>query len=354
MSIILIIIVLFVLYYILTNYSESFSGIATENAFSNLSCIVDAQGNQHIFKVSPSLNVMNNGKPYSTIDKLLHPTRTTKVDPITNLPSSAKNAILQHDAVNMSDFIDVGDSVPCDDSDFSAYYTKQIRNPTSNAKKLFSAINSNLVPNKNSSWQNQECTAQELNEPGHWCNNIQTTINNNPDLCSSKVGKIPAQYCSQFNDTQTGVVMLAKSNDKTSPGLLNFFNTVGLSKHDQCVRSAGAIPQAFTDAQGNFVCLKDGGISNPNIATCSTPGTSGTYNATVNGNNITCKPGDIVSNSADVCSGTPLFNFVNGSVVDSWTQGCKKCASRASTSSEKISLANSPWPFPTCIQNAAL
>ena len=160
MNILITIIFLITIYYLFVIHSdENFSGSGVDNPFSNLTCITDIDGKNHVLKVSPSLN---SSKPYYTYHKLLHPDRITKTD--------------GSQYVNFDDIVKQGDQVPCDDSKFSAYYVKSIRDQNSNARRLFNKINANTKDPKNTTWKTHECTTHNIKDPKHWCGKIHNSI----------------------------------------------------------------------------------------------------------------------------------------------------------------------------------
>lgn len=294
--------VVLVLMYILFNErankasNENFEGVSVENPFTNLSCIVGADGSENVFKISPSMNV----KGATTIHTLLHPSNKQPV--------------------KKGDFLDAGDTVACDEARFSTYYVKKLRDPTSNTKGLFSAINKSATGNNKSTWASQECTVSDMKNSDHWCGKVYRAINDNPELCNpdNKNYHTPPKFCATFKDVQAFV----NSNNNTGGPLINYLKNQGNSCYDSCVRGAGAISQSYTDASGKVVCLKDGGVD-----------------------------------ASGACNGTPLFTFDSkGNVVDNWSPGCKRCASRASNSADKQALANSPWSqkFTGCLSSCAV
>lgn len=295
--IILVIIIIYVFYHFkqekVTN--EKFSGSYSDNGFTNLTCLTGSDGKNYVFKIDSSLNLKSpNGQYHKTLQTLLHPT--------TKLP------------IQISDFVNPSDTVPCNDSSFSTYYTKNLRDPNSQASKLLKLINgenNTLTMNETSSWQIQECNKGNINQPGHWCNTVYNTISN-PVLCKNAPGKITPKFCNNLNALNT----YTKSNDSTSKDIINYLGqyTKALPCNQMCQRSSGQIPQQYTDKNGKLVCLKDTGI--------------------VNGQ----------------CTGTPLFNLVNDKIVDSWSRNCKRCASRASTDDEKQALTNSGYAFTECMK----
>ena len=213
--------------------------------------------------------------------------------------------------ITKSDFLETGDLVPCDEANFSTYYVKKLRDPVSKTKALFNTFNS--------SWQNQECTVSDIKDTNHWCNKVYNAINDNPKLCDTSDPKNnPPKYCNDFKDVKT----FASSLDTTKGPIINNLKASGRSCPDQCTVKSGKIPDSYTDPiTGKLVCLTDTGL--------------------VNGK----------------CAGTQLFTITNGKIIDSYSKGCKKCASRASTVQDKAALASIPdniWPFNKCVENCAI
>lgn len=281
-----------VLYYYFFHKIENFDGAATNNVFSKLACIIDGSGTEHVFKVDNSLNIKN--------AKTLH-----------SLVNKYKKGDTTINQIKKSDFLDSGDSVPCDEANFSTYYVKKLRNPNSKTKALFNTFNS--------SWQNQECTVSDIKNTNHWCNKVYNAINNNPKLCDTSDPKNnPPKYCNDFKDVKT----FAESSDTTQGPIINNLKASGRSCPDQCTVKSGKIPNSYTDpVTGKLVCLTDSGL---------------------------------VDNK---CAGTQLFTITNGKIVDSYSKGCKRCASRPSTIEEKSALAAIPdniWSFNKCIEGCAI
>ena len=290
------IIVAIFFYYYFDN-QENFDGSATNNVFSKLACIIDGSGTEHVFKIDTSLNTKDkDNKFYKTLHSLIR---------------NYKKGDTNINRVNKVDFLETGDTVPCDEANFSTYYVKKLRDPSSKTKTMFNSFNSG--------WQNQECTVADINNVDHWCNKVYNSINNNPTLCDTKDPKNnPPKYCMDFKD----VVAFANSGNATLGPMVNNLKVTGRSCPDQCTVKAGRIPNSYKDpSTGNTICLTDGGL--------------------VNGK----------------CVGTPLFTIMNGKVVDNWSPKCKKCASRASTLEERNALANIPdniWSFNKCLEGCAV
>lgn len=293
--VIFIIATIFFYYYL--DSQENFDGSATNNVFSKLACITDEAGSEHIFKIDNSLNIKDkDNKPYKTLHSLVR--NYKKGD-------STINRIIK------DDFLDSGDNIPCDEARFSTYYVKKLRDPSSKTKSLFNSFSSG--------WQNQECTVADINNENHWCSKIYNSINNNPKLCDTKDPKNnPPKYCMDFKD----VITFAQSENATIGPIVNNLKVTGRSCPDQCTVKAGRIPNSYKDPNtGNTICLTDGGLVN------------------------------------EKCVGTHLFTIQNGKVVDNWSKGCKKCASRASTTEERNNLANIPdnvWSFNKCLEGCAV
>jgi hypothetical protein len=290
------IIVAIFFYYYFDN-QENFDGSATNNVFSKLACIIDGSGTEHVFKIDTSLNTKDkDNKFYKTLHSLIR---------------NYKKGDTNINRVNKVDFLETGDTVPCDEANFSTYYVKKLRDPSSKTKTMFNSFNSG--------WQNQECTVADINNVDHWCNKVYNSINNNPTLCDTKDPKNnPPKYCMDFKD----VVAFANSGNASVGPMVNNLKVTGRSCPDQCTVKAGRIPNSYKDpSTGNTICLTDGGL--------------------VNGK----------------CVGTPLFTIMNGKVVDNWSPKCKKCASRASTLEERNALANIPdniWSFNKCLEGCAV
>ena len=283
-------------YYSFVN-QENFDGSATNNVFSKLACITDGSGSEHVFKIDNSLNIKDkDNKFYKTLHSLVR---------------NYKKGDTTINRVNKVDFLETGDTVPCDEANFSTYYVKKLRDPSSKTKTMFNSFNSG--------WQNQECTVADINNVDHWCNKVYNSINNNPALCDTKDPKNnPPKYCMDFKD----VVAFANSGNTTVGPMVNNLKVRGRSCPDQCTVKAGRIPNSYKDPNtGNTICLTDGGLV------------------------------------SEKCVGTPLFTIMNGKVVDNWSPKCKKCASRASTLEERNSLANIPdniWSFNKCLEGCAV
>lgn len=292
---IVIIVAIFLYHYL--EIQENFDGSATNNVFSKLACITDESGGEHVFKIDNSLNIKDkDNKFYKTMHSLVR--NYKKGDSTIN-------------RINKDDFLETGDTVPCDEANFSTYYVKKLRDPSSKTKAMFNSFNKG--------WQNQECTVADINNSDHWCSKVYNSINNNQALCNTKDPKNnPPKYCMDFKD----VVTFYNSGDATVGPIVNNLKVTGRSCPDQCTVKAGRIPKSYKDpVTGNEICLTDGGL--------------------VNGK----------------CVGTPLFTIMNGKVVDNWSSNCKKCASRASTLEEKNALANIPdniWPFHKCLEGCAV
>lgn len=297
MKIILIAIVVAIFFYYYLDNQENFDGSATNNVFSKLACIIDGSGAEHVFKIDTSLNTKDkDNKFYKTLHSLVR---------------NYKKGDTTINRVNKVDFLETGDTTPCDEANFSTYYVKKLRDPSSKTKTLFN--------NFNSGWQNQECTVADINNGDHWCNKVYNSINNNPALCDTKDPKNnPPKYCMDFKD----VVAFANSGNTTVGPIVNNLKVTGRSCPDQCTVKAGRIPNSYKDPiTGNTICLTDGGLVN------------------------------------EKCVGTPLFTIMNGKVVDNWSPKCKKCASRASTLPERNDLANIPdniWSFNKCLEGCAV
>jgi hypothetical protein len=293
-KIVIIIILLFIIvlfYYHFSNKKENFDGSSTNNVFSKLSCITGTDGNEYVFKVDNSLNK----KDSKTLHSLV---KSIKVGSPIN-------------QVTKSEFVESGDTVPCDEANFSTYYVKKLRDPVSKTRTLFNSFNP--------SWRNQECTVSDIKDTNHWCNKVYNAINDNPKLCDTSDPKNnPPKYCNDFKDVKT----FASSSDETKGPLINNLKASGRSCPDQCTVKSGRIPNSYTDPiTGNLVCLTDSGL--------------------VDG----------------ACIGTNLFTITNGKIIDSYSKGCKRCASRASTVQDKKALADIPdnvWPFNKCLEGCAI
>lgn len=295
--VITVIIILIVLYYYFFNKQENFDGSTTNNVFSKLACIIGADGTEYVFKIDDSLNVKDKSNKYY---KTLH-----------SLVRNYKKGDSTINQIKKTDFLESKDSIACDEAKFSTYYVKKLRDPVSKTKALFNAFNS--------SWQNQECTVSDIKNPNHWCNKVYSAITNNPKLCDKSDPKNnPPKYCNNVNDVKSYVL----SSDPTLGPIINNLKASGRSCPDQCTVKSGRIPDSYKDPfTGKEVCLKDGGL--------------------VNGK----------------CTGTQLFTIVNGKVVDSYSKGCKRCASRASTEQDRTALAAIPdkiWPFNKCLEGCAI
>ena len=281
-----------VLYYYFFHKQENFDGSSTNNVFSKLACITGTDNNEYVFKVDNSLNIKNAKTLHSLVDNYKKGDSTIK-------------------QIQKSDFLDSGDSVPCDEANFSTYYVKKLRNPNSKTKTLFNKFNSK--------WQNQECTVSDIKDESHWCNKVYNAINNNTKLCDTSDPKNnPPKYCNDFKDVKT----FASSSDTTIGPIINNLKASGRSCPNQCTVKSGKIPNSYIDPiTGKLVCLTDSGL--------------------VDGK----------------CAGTQLFTISNGKIVDSYRKGCKRCASRASTQEEKDALAAIPdniWSFNKCVEGCAI
>jgi hypothetical protein len=296
--VILVILVILGLYYYVNYKREDFDGSATNNVFSKLACIKGTDGNDYIFKIDTSLNMKdsNTNKYYKTLHSLVR---------------NYKKGDTTLNAIKKTDFLESGDTVPCDEANFSTYYVKKLRNPLSKTKSLFNSFSSG--------WQNQECTVEDIKNESHWCNKVYNSINNDPKLCDTTDPKNnPPKYCMEFKEVNS----FANSSNTTRGPIVNNLKVSGRSCPDQCTVKAGKIPTSYKDpVTGNTVCLTDGGL--------------------VNGK----------------CVGTPLFTIMNGKVVDNYSKGCKKCASRPSTIEDREAIAAIPdnvWSFNKCLEGCAL
>lgn len=291
--------ILLVIIVIMLTYKtkDEFSGTFSDNGFSDLTCLTAADGKNYIFKISPSLNVKSsNGTQLNTLQTVLHP--------VTKLP------------LVLSDFVNPNDNIQCNDASFSGFYTTKIRDKQSKPSTLLNSINgpnSNLTMDANSTWQTQECNKQNINAAGHWCNNVYNSINN-PAICKQTIGKVTPKFCNSLKALNS--TYKTESNNFSSNDIINYIgpNAKQIPCNQMCARSSGAIPQSYTDSTGKLVCLKDGGIVN------------------------------------NECVGNPLFNLVNDKIVDSYSPGCKRCATRASTPDEKQALANSGYKYTECMK----
>jgi hypothetical protein len=285
------------LYYYFYYKQENFDGSSTNNVFSKLACITGKDGNDYVFKIDTSLNMKDkNNNNYKTLHSLVR---------------NYKKGDATINQIKKTDFIETGDTVPCDEANFSTYYVKKLRDPVSKTKTMFNTFNSG--------WQNQECTVSDINNPAHWCNKVYTAINENPTLCDKSDPKNnPPKYCNDFKDLKTFVL----SSDLTKGPIINNLKVTGRSCPDQCTVKSGRIPNSYKDpVTGKEICLTDMGL--------------------VNGK----------------CEGTQIFTIMNGKVVDSYSKGCKRCASRASTVEDRAALAAIPdsiWPFNKCVEGCAI
>ena len=384
MNILITILFLIVIYYLFIHNKtkdENFSGSGTDNPFSNLTCITDINGKNHILKVSPSLN---SSKPYYTYHKLLHPDRLLKTD--------------GSQYVGFDDIVKQGDQVPCDDSKFSAYYVKSIRDQNSNARRLFNKINANTKDPKNTTWKTHECTTHNIKDPNHWCGKIHNSINTNHDkICSTKIGTVPASYCSSFDDPNIGLIANIATDNLNTLNIPYVNNLVqnGIPCTQGALNNIGMTIQEYTDpVTGIYYCLKDNDkkLINSTGSMCINKNTNITpYNPIVNGSTISCNIGDQLQssicinasgvpypqnadgtcngqdNTDSVCAGTPLFNSVNNTItsplygtvpmkfdsakcnldgsikVDSKGKPLAKSCTRQATTSEIDALQKSPW-----------
>jgi hypothetical protein len=388
-----------VVYYLFINshQNETFSGIGSENPFSNLSCLYEdpnnTNSNKHIFKVSPSLNSKGG---YYTYHKLLHPDRLTKTDGT--------------EFVTYEDIVETSDTPKCNDGAFSTYFVKKIRDESSKARTLFNKINKGQTSTNKSTWQQRECTVTDLNNTTHWCNKLHNTILNNLDkVCSTKVGDVPANYCSNFNDNNVGLRAYINTNDNTLNNQINYLQQKGTDAITQKIRNVGAIPQEVTLDNGEYHCFKDnyGNKIDSTGALCyNTDSTKNIkpYAPTIDKNgNIMCNTGDILNsticknasgvsyatnlsdplnpkcgNAADaidssgnpwsICSGIPLFDKIDatvssktfGTILNKTIGNDKKCTNdlikigkgptgsrgfcvRAPTTDEFTSLKQTQW-----------
>ena len=293
---VVLVLLLFFLYFFLEHHLEKFSGDVTENVFSKLACITDKNGNEHVFKIDDSKNIKDaNNNPYKTIHALIKP---------------YKKGDANINRVVKSDFLDSGDSIVCDEANFSTYYVKKLRDPNSKTKQLFNLYNA--------SWQNQECTLSDIKDTNHWCNKVFNAINDDPVLCDTKNFKHnPPKYCMEFPDVKN----FAKSDDKTKGPIVNNLKVSGRPCPDACAVSSGRIPDSYVDPNTkSLVCLTDEGL----------------------------KDGK--------CTGTNLFSIMNGKIIDSYSPNCKKCANRATNQKDRDNLSNIPdtvWSFNECLKKCA-
>jgi hypothetical protein len=291
MLLFIIFVILFVITFIISSSKESFSGVSSDNPFTDLTCIKDNSGMEHIVKISPSLNIKTpTGIPYITIHKLFNPT---------------KNAF-----VEKSDFVNDNDTIECDDSKFSKYYVKSIRDENSKSRKLFNNIN-NRMSTTNSTWKTQECTPNDINNNNHWCYKVFHAINDNPDVCESKIGKVTPRYCSIFNDATNGIAKYTQIQSTNTP-IINNLTQQGKGCILNTLSQYGSTPQSYTNSDGDYVCLKDRGIE-PKNAECYSSQTKLIYNPVQNGDKLKCNPGDIIrgKKGSDPCMGNGLFDTVN-------------------------------------------
>lgn len=362
MNLLITIIFLTIIYFLFINNIEKYdginiiklpSGVATGNMFSNLTCInetINGVVTRHLFKVQTSKNKDN---CYTTFHRVLHPTR--------KLPDGKPDFLQINDVINDADLTNVS-KICSSDGTFTTYITTNLRNPNSKVGRL----------NALGSWQEQECAISELNDTTHTCNKILTLINNdnlitasdncdickktftdkdllnkhkaefpqhktkktNPLMCSSccnlEFGS-PAKWCKDFNDTDTGVTAYINKGDTNfkSP-IHNLTSQIGCQQ--QRLNAAGMIPQFFTDSNGKYFCLKDGGItttdSNGKSPMCINPSnTSNTpYPAIIDNKNISCtNPGDTIINGDNFCVGNPLFDWKNNLIVNKARNNNKQC-----------------------------
>lgn len=402
MNIVFVFVFLIVIYYsfIFKHNDEQFSGVGSENPFTNLTCITEDPSNpnttKHVFKVSTNLNFKDSKGsiiPYYTYHKLIHPSRLNKTD--------------GSQYVNYDDIVEVGDTPKCSDGEFSTYFVKKIRDESSKTRMLFNKINAGQSSTNKSTWQQNECTVTDLNNKSHWCNKIHNSISNNLDkICSTKPGDVPANYCSNLQDTTFGLKAYTNTNDNTLKNQINYLQQKGADTTTSIIRNIGGTPQEDTLSNGEYHCFKDnlGQIINPTGSTCYNVDTTKNivpYSPTIDVNkNILCNPGDTLNsticknasglqystntdlacnNSSDtldpsgntwsICNGNPLFDKVVatpatsplfGTIPNKSVNNNKKCTTdlikigkgpagtkgtcvRATTSDEILALKKTSW-----------
>ena len=314
------IVFLVIIYFLFIHKTENFSGSTAEDPFSNLTCITDKSGIDHVFKIAPSLDTKN---PHYTIHKLLHPTTKSPVQ--------------------LSDFVDPGQVVKCNEAEFSAYFTKQIRNPDSVAGKLFQSIRKSTSKNDKSTWQTHECTTSNINDVNHWCgqihNKISTDINT---VCDSSIGKMPPKYCMSDSGPENTpfkqVVKYTTQTDTSAGPIANYLQSSGKPCDQQCLANKGALPQYYTDSDGKIICLKDmkaGGLSLQDRKTNPMP--------------LPTQP-NIVPDVKS-CIGTPLFNLQGANIIDNHSKTNVRTAARPSIPAEKVYLNNWKAGYDNCFNS---
>lgn len=343
MNIIINFVFLVVIYYLFIrkHQNEKFSGVGSENPFTNLTCLQEDPNNdksiKHIFKVSPNLNFKDskgNIVPYYTYDKVIHPDRLNKTDGT--------------QYVNYDDMVEIGDTPKCNDGKFSSYIVKKIRDESSKARNLFNKINSGQSNNNKSTWRQQECTVTDINNKSNWCNKLHNTILNNLDkICSTKPGDVPANYCSSFKDTNLGLDAYLKTSNNTLINQINYLQQQGADTTTSIIRNIGSTPQEDTLNNGEYHCFKDnsGKLIDSSGSMCYNIDTTKNvtpYAPTIDKNgNILCNSGDTLNstickngsgvayptnsdltcnntsdtldpsgNTWSICNGTPLFDKV--------------------------------------------
>ena len=281
--------------------SENFAGVGDQNAYTNLTCIQeyanDPNSTKHVFKVLPNISGTN-----VTYHKLIHPDRLTKTDGT--------------QFITYDDLVDSGKNVSCTDGSFSTSL-KSIRDPEQKASKLFLKINSATAKTNKSTWQQQECTINDINNGktnngkfdvnSHWCYKVHNAILNNLDkVCSTKAGDVPANYCKDLNDKDTGINGYINSTKPIHTGLKNQMNYLlqnGTSSLTKFTRNVSVIPQEDTLDNGEYHCFKDNYGNKIDSSGSMCYNTDSTKNITPytpiidKTGNIMCNPGDTLQST---------------------------------------------------------
>jgi hypothetical protein len=316
--------------------TENFSGVGDQNAYTNLTCLQDDNGDKHVFKVLPNIT-----GTHVTYHKLHHPDRLSKTDGT--------------QYIGYDDLVESGKNVPCADGEFSTSL-KSIRDPESKASKLFLKINSATTKTNKSTWQQHECTITDINNgktnngkidpKAHWCYKVHNTIINNLDtLCSDKPGKVPANYCKDLKDKDAGTDAYVKSTKPEHISLKNKMNYLvqnGASSLTKFTRNVSAIPQEDTLDNGEYYCFKDnyGNKIDPSGAMCYNTDSSKNikpYPAIVDKEKIMCNPGDTLQST--ICK--------NASGVSYAPELSDPTNPKCSNASDALDSSGNPWSICT-------
>lgn len=342
MHLLITIVFLTIIYFLFINSIENFDGMASGNMFTGLTCINDTQGNPHFFKVQQSKD-----NCFTTLHRVLHPTRTLadgnpdflqkadiiNDDDLKGIPVDSKGKPTWGDATKTakdSQGNPILKDICSSDGLFTSYISKKIGDGNSKIGKL----------NKLGAWQEQECDSSQLNDTTHECNNILALINNDNLIidnsvpctacCNVKFGSA-AKWCGNYNNQTKGVAAYRDNGDKKFKSAVHNLNSK-ISCQQQRLNQAGSIPQFFTDSNGKYFCLKDGGIrttdSKDKSPMCINPSNSSNqpYPAIIDNGNISCtNAGDFVVDGDKYCLGNPLFDWKEGSIINKAINNNDKC-----------------------------